>query len=471
MIPEPAMHRPSDALRLARDLRAITADGIAFSLMVGAGETYLPAFALAMGLGQVVAGLVSAVPLVAGAVLQLATPWAVRRLGSHKRWVVTCAVIQAAAFAPLVGAALTGHLTVTALFAVVTLYWAAGLGTGPAWNTWVGAIVPSEIRPRFFARRSRLAQGSVLLGVIAGGVALHQAHGQGGVLYAFAALFLAAGLSRAVSAGFLASQSEPPAAIAHQAVSARELLARARHGADGKFLLYLLAVQGAVTVASPFFTPFMLGELHFSYAAYLVLISTSFVAKMVSLPVIGHFVERVGAQRLLYLGGIGIVPMAGLWIVNQSLPWLLAVQVVSGVAWAAYELATFLLLFERIDPNERTSVLTAFNLANSVATVVGAAAGALLLGAIGVGRESYLILFGASSVLRLASLPWLARLGRMEVVPVMIQARPMGVRPNTGSVDVPIVAGLGNGADPAGHREESEPTAEIAEPQAAASSR
>jgi hypothetical protein len=76
---------------LERDLRAMTADGIAFSAMVGLGEAYVPAFALASGLGAVVAGLAATVPMLAGACLQMVTPAAVRRLGSYRRWVVLCA--------------------------------------------------------------------------------------------------------------------------------------------------------------------------------------------------------------------------------------------------------------------------------------------------------------------------------------------------------------------------------------------
>jgi cyanate permease len=103
--------------------------------MVGLGETYIPAFALALGLGQIMAGLVVAVPLLAGAVVQLATPAMVRRLGSLRRWVVVCAAVQAASFAPLVAAALAGRMPAAALLLVVTVYWAAGLGTrGRRWR-------------------------------------------------------------------------------------------------------------------------------------------------------------------------------------------------------------------------------------------------------------------------------------------------------------------------------------------------
>ena len=69
--------------------------------MVGLGETYLPAFALAVGLGELVAGLVASVPLLAGGVLQTVSPWGIRRLGSHKRWVVLCATVQSLTFLPL----------------------------------------------------------------------------------------------------------------------------------------------------------------------------------------------------------------------------------------------------------------------------------------------------------------------------------------------------------------------------------
>ena len=90
-----AAHDKTRTERLRRDLRASLLDGAAFGGMVGFGETYLPAFALAVGLGEMAAGMVSSVPLVAGGLMQLASPMAVRLLRSHRRWVVTCAIIQA----------------------------------------------------------------------------------------------------------------------------------------------------------------------------------------------------------------------------------------------------------------------------------------------------------------------------------------------------------------------------------------
>jgi len=318
--------------------------------MVGLGETYVPAFALAVGLGEVAAGWIVAAPLLAGAVLQLVGPRAVRRLRSQKRWVVLCAAGQALC---CVGYAVLAALRVvpaSAVFLLAALYWATGMAGGPAWNTWVGTIIPAPLRPRFLANRARACQAAVLVGLVLGGVSLQAFSGRKELLLdVFAALFLAAAVARAVSTGFLARQSEPrPMPSQPRSVSALELLRRARTRTDGQLLLFMVVLQSAVYISGPFFTPYMLGELRFSYTTYLLLIATSFGAKMIALPLLGSVAKRIGSHRVLWVSTVGILPMSAAWIVSTDLRYLLLLQVVGGVMWAGYELATMLLFFEHI---------------------------------------------------------------------------------------------------------------------------
>ncbi len=360
------------------DLAASLGDGASFSVMVGLGETYLPAFVLALGLGQVASGLIVTIPLLVGAVLQLVSPMAVRRLQSHRRWVVACAICQAACFLPLCAAAWIGSMPVLAVFAVASVYWGSGLATGPAWNTWVGTIVPMRLRARYFARRTRLSQFCVLAGFVFAGVSLQYGASIGRPLAIFGILFFVAALCRFASAGFLLRQSEPlPPGDDHRHVPLGEFVHRIRSSGEGRLIVYLLAVQTAAQIAGPYFTAYMLGPLEFSYANYVTLIAISFAAKAIALPAFGALRTRWGARRLLTLGGIGLVPLAGCWCVSDNFYWLCAVQIVAGAAWAAYELAMFLLFFETMPAEERTSLLTTFNFAHALAT----AAGSLLGGA------------------------------------------------------------------------------------------
>ena len=425
------------------DLRASCGDGAAFGGMVGVGETYLPAFVLAVGLGELTAGLVGSVPLLAGGVLQMISPSAVRLLRSHKRWVILCASVQTLTFVPLMVAALRGSISCAAILVIAAIYWAAGLAAGPAWNTWIGTIVPPAIRPRFFAIRARASQAMVFLGFLAGGIVLQLAATRGQVLLAFAGLFAAAALCRLISVAMLAWQSEPtPIPANMRQIPWRELMRHLAQRSGGRLLVYLVAVQASVQIAGPFFAPFMFEKLQLSYGQFVALISVAFLVKMIALPAWGRLAHRVGASRLLWIGGIGITPLSAGWLVSQHFAWLLVLQAAGGVVWAAYELAFFLLFFESIAQEERTSLLTLYNLINTIAWVIGALLGGALLLAYSASYNAYLLIFTISSVGRCLALFLLARSQLLDIDVDVMAVRTIAVRPNSASLDAPVLPSL-----------------------------
>src|SRR5439155_740009 len=142
--PEPLrpVPRGSRAETLRRDLRAANVDGAAFSVMLGAGEWYFSAFALALWAGdrsaEVTAGLLAA----------------------------------------------------------VSLYFGAGFASAPAWTTWIERLVPRRIFAAYFARRSLVCQAATLVTVLACGAALDRGQQSGVALTVFAAMFALAGAGR-----------------------------------------------------------------------------------------------------------------------------------------------------------------------------------------------------------------------------------------------------------------------------------
>lgn len=431
------------AAMLRHDLRASLVDGAAFGGMTGLGETYLPAFALAVGLSEMSAGMVSSVPLVAGGLMQLVSPRAVRLLKSHRRWVVFCAVLQALSFIPLTLAAVYGTIGTTALLSVVAVYWGAGLATGPAWNTWIGTVVPRSIRSRFFAHRTRVSQAGVFVGFLAGGMILHYASLHDRSLDAFALLFCLSGVCRIVSATMLRRQSEPiPLPANMQQIPWKRVFHHLKASSGGRLLVYLATVQAAAQMAGPFFTPFMLKHLEMAYSELIVLFSIAFFAKVVALPMWGRVAKKIGARQLLWIGGIGIVPLSAGWLVSQHFAWLSLLQVLGGIVWAAYELAFFLLFFESISEEERTSVLTIYNLLNTSAWVTGSLIGGSLLFSLGMTFNAYLTVFAVSSAGRLLALLFLARVPRLVVDSDQVGVRTVAVRPSAATIDTPILPSL-----------------------------
>ncbi|MEZ4651902.1 MAG: MFS transporter [Candidatus Eisenbacteria bacterium] len=424
---------------LRRNLDLIFAEGSAWSVMVGTGETYLPAFLLALGGNAVGAGLITTVPLLGGGLLQLLTPWAVRKLRSRKGWVVLCAAAQAAMFLPLLGIAFRGASPTWLVFLIATIYWGAGMAAGPAWTTWIGTIVRGRIRSRYFASRSRATQIGTATALFLAGWIVQVAERRQAELLGFVVLFTLAFLARATSTFLLVRQDERTPRVVDRAVPLRELLGRLRSRGGNRLLLVLLFMSTSVTIASPFFTPYMLRELELSYIEYVGLIGTAFLAKILALTWLGSFVARVGATRALRIGAAGILPLSALWILSGSYLYLFVLQVLSGTVWAMYEFAAFLLFFETIDEGERTSVLTLYNLGNTIAVTVGSAFGALLLSRALDGAAAYHLVFGVSSVFRTLVALVVLRLGfgRVERVAGDLRQfatglRTFSVRPSTG---------------------------------------
>jgi hypothetical protein len=420
---------------LRSDLYASVWDGATYSVMVGIGENYFSAYALALGLGPTAAALIVTLPVLLGAALQLATPWGVRKVGSHKRWVVAAIMTQMACLVVLPVAALfAGPAAALIAFGAVAFYWAAGLSGNPPWNTWMEEVVPQRVRTRFFACRQRTSQVCLLLAFVIGGLALQAGRSLGRELLVFAGIFLTAALSRFASGCFVAGQSEPSRGrVEEEHVSFRRLFSAREKAAGGNLVAYLLAMQVAVQISGPYFTPFLLKQEQLSYVTYMVLIGIAFVGKLVALPMWGRVGQRIGATGLLWVGGLAIVPISGLWVFSDffmghelrlSLPglpqlgtfaisgqvlYLAGVQILSGISWAAYELAMALMFLHGIPRKQRTSMLTIYNFGNAAAMVVGGLIGASVLSSFGVSHNTYLLLFLLSSCVRLAMVPLLAR--------------------------------------------------------------
>lgn len=407
--------------------------------MVGLGETYLPAFILALGMGEVNSGLIAAVPLMAGAFIQLVSPFMVQMLGSYRRWVVTCVSIQCALFLPFIAAALTGRLPSAAAFLLAALYWGAGMGAGPAWNGWMGRNISILVRTHFFAKRTRYTQVGTLIGFMLGGVLLHLLP-EGKKTLGFAALFALAFFSRLFSVRQLAKQTEDPESLVDfKPPSPLSLFHTLRQNRAGAHLfLYVFLLQFGVYISSPYFTPYMLEQLKVGYLGYVALVSTSYIAKILFLPAMAAYARRRGTRSLMWLGGMGVVLLPIAWLVSSKLPYLILLQFVSGFFWSAYDLAFPLLVLETIGEKDRMNVLVLHNFCQSTVIVTSALIGAAFLDGLGRTPYAYGVIFALSTILRFVALGALARLSQDKVRP-KLRWRTVGIRPSLGEFFVPVL--------------------------------
>jgi MFS family permease len=249
----------------------------------------------------------------------------------------------------------------------------------------------------------------------------------------FTVVFFVAAACRLLSSWFLSRHRECPRGrrtavaaaqlpvVANPASVARSLGDRFGDQSSHRLLAYLFAVQTAAYIAGPYFVPFMLSKLAFTYRDYALLIGLTYVGKVVALPAWGRLAHYTSPHRLLWIGGLSIVPISGFWMVSQNMYFLAVLQLAGGITWAAYELAILLMFFESIPRSKRTATLTVYNFGNSLAQVAGALLGAVWLRHYDKTFDAYLWLFVVSSFARAAAAALLTRVPRPQLIDEVLE--------------------------------------------------
>ncbi len=379
-----------------------------YSLMVGFGETYITAFALAMGFSEQHSGLIATVPILIGACLQLLAPLGVRALCSQRLWIVSCTCLQSLSLLGLAGAGwakFSGMAQLDTWFLLaVCAYWAAAMSAAPSWNSWIAAVIPSALHTRFFAFRTRIAQLFTLVGLTIAGLILHGLAGKQERLIVFTGLFALAGISRFVSSYFLLRHPEGPSLPKSSGL--RLLLQRdgilwLKQKRTAVLIVFMLSTQFAVNISGPYFNAYMLEQLHLDYQHYMILIGTSFVTRILAGGWFQRLAHSLGSSTLTHLGALLVIPSPTLWLWSNSFPYLIFAQVYTGLAWGCHELGLTLMLIDKQDHIERARLLTITTLLNSSMMCIGSLIGFAMLHAKTLTQGDYHFIFVLSAAVRI----------------------------------------------------------------------
>src|SRR5262245_5442986 len=118
-----------------RALRHAVRDGMAYSVQVGAGETYFSAFALFLRATAAEVALLTTLPPLLGSSAQIFSAWVGGYVG-RKRVVIAGCVLQALLWLPiLLVPVIFGAHPATALLVLLALYHSANNLSAPQWTS------------------------------------------------------------------------------------------------------------------------------------------------------------------------------------------------------------------------------------------------------------------------------------------------------------------------------------------------
>jgi MFS family permease len=313
-------------------------DGTFATVMVALTETFGIAAAVSLKAPSMAIALLGSTPLLLGSLGQYFLPAFVDMRQARKTHVLIGVGLQSAF---LLAAAFTGFLNAPyAAWAYVACIALAGMSanvTTASWVSWMGDLVPIEIRGRHFAWRSRLfsivnLSCAMLVGLSANDYKSHNAPWT-----FFTCVFVGGAAARAISYQMLKRQYEPPAPPA-----AERPRWRVTPTPDFKTFCYAHAlVQGAAAMSAPFFGVWYLRDLRFSYLDLAITSCCMILGSIIALPVWGKLADHIGNRNTLRIAGlmVGLVPLPYLAFTSQMSVWI--INIGGGVAWAGYNLVSF----------------------------------------------------------------------------------------------------------------------------------
>ncbi|MCC6201608.1 MAG: MFS transporter [Gammaproteobacteria bacterium] len=412
--------------RSNQELRATVSlsqrEAVASSTMSGICDNFLNAFAIHLNATVPQIAWLTAVPQLLGAWLQLASVW----IGLHctrKRLIVAGAVCQASAVLGMALLALTSPAAAASkLIGLAVLYQAAQNFVQPHWRGWLGGLVPEGRRGRFFAQRTRISAFAGFAAFLLGGLLLNIVDDVAAADLGFAVLFLVALGGRTRATHLLQAMHDP---MSHAPVETertlrhtlRLVLAALRHRAFRDYTIFIAAMQGMVALSVPFFSVYMLRDLHFSYFDYTVVLATSILVQFLTLRGWGRISDRLGNRVVMILTNLLLPTLPALWIVSHELWFLLCIQILSGATWSGFTLSTGNYLYDlRPQHSHFTTYAAVQSGLTATAVFFGAMAGGYLAvvlpTTIELGRHTLRIqspllgVFALSGLLRLAVALW-----------------------------------------------------------------
>jgi MFS family permease len=364
-----------------RSLRNSIVEGSAASVMNSFGDAYVSPAAIHLGATNQQIGILGSLPHMLGAIAQMASVKLLDMTRRRKATVLLCSFLQGLMWLPMLAIPLfmPPGAAVWPLIAVFTLYVVASNFLSPAWNSWMGDIVPPEKRGRYFGKRNGTISVVGFTALITAGLILHRMKAIDKVALGFAILFGVAFLAR-MGSTFMLSRIHDPGYVVQKTdyFSLLDFLKRSPNSNFAHFVFYVSALTFSVQVAAPFFTVYMLRDLKFNYLQFMFCQAAAVITQLFVIRYWGKLGDRFGNKKLLNVTGVMVAAIPMLWAVSGNFYFILMIQGCAAFAWAGFGLAAGNFIYDAVTPAKRARCFAYYSLFNGAAIMLGATVGSIL---------------------------------------------------------------------------------------------
>ncbi len=315
---------------------------MAFFVVVGGPP--LTGFARALGAGDLVYGVIMAMP-VAGGIVQVFASYFLESTGKRKFIFLFFGFIHRflwipIALIPLFVPPSHNAFRIWAVTILITISSTANSIVGVAFSSWMGALVPMETRGRFFSKRTMIC---TITGAIAGmgaGKLLDLMPGFNG----YAIVFVTVALFGAADIFCFIWVKDPPMERKTEKLPFLKLLHLPFTNKNYiKLIVFVSVWCFGVNLAGPFFNVYMLEYLNmdfFTISIFCQLLGN--VSTIIFIRSWGRVVDLNGNKPVLALccSILIILPLMWIFTTPQNYYVVLLINFLAGICWPGYEMTT-----------------------------------------------------------------------------------------------------------------------------------
>jgi MFS family permease len=352
----------------------------ATSSVENAGIAYQAPSLLAFGAGAKEIALLSTISNLFFALLLVRLPSFLKLGDSLKRATVVLGIISVLGWLPLILVPmLVKGFSPFLLIGLWVVNLVPNMMVAPLRDKWLSDIVPAGRLGRYLSIRSIVSASTYLSFFYVMGYLLD--HFQPGFFSGFSVVFLISFAMSLVSLAlyFIIKVPVPMGESDHSEMGLTSFIREARQNNLGVFLLFSAAVIFSASVCGAFFSVYMLRDLHFAYLTYTLVISAEFMARIGISFFGGRWVDNSGAIKVLRYASYLIPTIPVLWLFSHNLFYLLGIQIISGTAWATFDLCTQSYLCKSCSTAKRLHYIVYHRSIVTLAAALGPLLGSLLL--------------------------------------------------------------------------------------------
>lgn len=292
-------------------LKTSTIEGSWWAVMYGMVEAYFSAFFEVLKYSSFEISILNTFPLFVGSCVQNLAYKFYHFFQSRKILLVGLKLLQCFLIPTiyLVGIRLN-NFYIFLIF--ICFYFAIALSQQSPWTSWMGYLVPSRLRGRYFGHRSQIIRIAMLISSLFAGVILNSFE-QINPLFGFGVIFFIGVIANFGSAYYLYFQYEPDYHVVQEKDEKINLRDK-KFRFIKTFISYDALSEFSFSISGPLMMIYWIRELDFNYLEIALLLNVSQLVGLFSMRYWGRKIDKIGTYPVIRWNSMWICIFPLLWI-------------------------------------------------------------------------------------------------------------------------------------------------------------